>query len=261
MAKYHVNPTTGNPGVCKADPTKARARGCDFGQGESEHYDSADEARAAYEVASSGETFGGSVALTKKKPKDIRANKLTPINYDELEPDAKAAIADYQGWNFDRWNNALRRDLLDDETRRFQTQVAEVDRLIRDHKTDKPVVLYRSLKTNGGTARFIPPVGGILEDRAYMSFSQNADHQEFLEGNWYEEGAEEEDDTPCEYDLILEVETPEGSSALPLPSESRVELSEQEVLLPRDSQIKILERIEESDLEGNPRIRLRGVLI
>lgn len=42
MSKYHINPKTGNPGLCKAD-TK-----CPFGS-EEQHYASKDEARAAYE--------------------------------------------------------------------------------------------------------------------------------------------------------------------------------------------------------------------
>lgn len=44
MAKYHINPQTGDPGVCKAI-----AGGCPFG-GEEEHYTSKEAARAAYET-------------------------------------------------------------------------------------------------------------------------------------------------------------------------------------------------------------------
>lgn len=44
MAKYHISPTTGNPGVCRA------AHACPFG-GADEHYDSATEAREAFENA------------------------------------------------------------------------------------------------------------------------------------------------------------------------------------------------------------------
>lgn len=42
MAKYHINPETGNPGVCRA------TKQCRFGSA-NEHYGSKDEARAAYE--------------------------------------------------------------------------------------------------------------------------------------------------------------------------------------------------------------------
>jgi hypothetical protein len=45
MPRYHINPETGNPGVCHAK-TK-----CPFGDIQSEHFDSKDEARSAYEKA------------------------------------------------------------------------------------------------------------------------------------------------------------------------------------------------------------------
>jgi septal ring factor EnvC (AmiA/AmiB activator) len=41
--KYHINPETGNPGVCKAKHK------CKFGDMESDHYSSKEEARDAYE--------------------------------------------------------------------------------------------------------------------------------------------------------------------------------------------------------------------
>ena len=47
MARYHINPETGEPGVCKA--TKG---GCPFG-GESDHYDSPTAAREAFEAGQS----------------------------------------------------------------------------------------------------------------------------------------------------------------------------------------------------------------
>lgn len=43
MAKYHINPETGNPGVCKATIS------CRFGDAD-KHFDSKDDARKAYEV-------------------------------------------------------------------------------------------------------------------------------------------------------------------------------------------------------------------
>jgi hypothetical protein len=43
MSKYHVSPATGNPGPCKA------IKACPFG-GASDHYDSPEEARDAYEA-------------------------------------------------------------------------------------------------------------------------------------------------------------------------------------------------------------------
>jgi len=46
MSTYHINPKTGNPGICHAE--KGR---CPFGSSE-EHYESKSEARAAYEAKS-----------------------------------------------------------------------------------------------------------------------------------------------------------------------------------------------------------------
>ena len=44
MAKYHINPKTGNPGVCRA------VNSCPFGDLNSDHYPSAEAARSAYET-------------------------------------------------------------------------------------------------------------------------------------------------------------------------------------------------------------------
>lgn len=49
MSKWHVNPQTGNPGRCKADPSNPRGRGCDFQLAESEHFNSALSAARHYE--------------------------------------------------------------------------------------------------------------------------------------------------------------------------------------------------------------------
>jgi hypothetical protein len=43
MAKYHINPKTGNPGVCHAK------KSCPFGDLQSDHYNSKEDARNAYE--------------------------------------------------------------------------------------------------------------------------------------------------------------------------------------------------------------------
>lgn len=48
MAKFHINPSTGNPGPCKA------ARACPFG-GADRHFDSAQEARTAFELEMGGD--------------------------------------------------------------------------------------------------------------------------------------------------------------------------------------------------------------
>ena len=48
MAKHHFNPATGETGICRADPTNPRSRGCKFKMGEDEHYPTAKDAAAAW---------------------------------------------------------------------------------------------------------------------------------------------------------------------------------------------------------------------
>lgn len=49
MAKYHIN-DQGNPGLCRADPSKPNSRGCRFNADESEHYATKEEAAQAFEA-------------------------------------------------------------------------------------------------------------------------------------------------------------------------------------------------------------------
>jgi len=48
MARYHYNPETGKVGLCRADPSKPRSRGCKFALAESEHFATVAEASLAY---------------------------------------------------------------------------------------------------------------------------------------------------------------------------------------------------------------------
>jgi len=69
MTKYHINPKTGNPGACSAAPGA-----CPFG-GEANHYESASDARKAFESANTT-----APALAKKPGVRLenRAAKHTP---------------------------------------------------------------------------------------------------------------------------------------------------------------------------------------
>lgn len=60
---YHINPKTGNPGVCRAK------RSCPFGDLETEHYDSKEAAAAAYEKAMSGSQLTSS--KREGEPSDV----------------------------------------------------------------------------------------------------------------------------------------------------------------------------------------------
>lgn len=64
MTRYHINPRTGNPGICHA---KIK---CRFGDMETGHFSSKDEARDAYEKSQSG-YFGNSENLNKSDDVEI----------------------------------------------------------------------------------------------------------------------------------------------------------------------------------------------
>lgn len=93
MAKYHINPNTGNPGVCRADPSKPNARGCDFDLGESDHYGSAEEARTAFEASMADEATPAAAKPVDKRTLRLRAKAafptehsfatVTPFSYEE----------------------------------------------------------------------------------------------------------------------------------------------------------------------------------
>lgn len=57
MVRYHLNPETGNPGICRADPSKPNSKGCRFKRSEDEHYATMEEAQAAYESSQSKRLF------------------------------------------------------------------------------------------------------------------------------------------------------------------------------------------------------------
>ena len=90
---YHINPETGNPGLCKA------TKSCPFGDIDKDHYASQDEARKAYE--SQQQTISMPVA----KAKVYRNGALTPAVYkgevlayaekaDALKPEGRAGRLD-----------------------------------------------------------------------------------------------------------------------------------------------------------------------
>lgn len=53
MTRFHINPETGVPGRCKATIS------CRFGDINTDHYGSADKARAAYETSQASNTLAG----------------------------------------------------------------------------------------------------------------------------------------------------------------------------------------------------------
>jgi hypothetical protein len=66
---YHINPQTGNPGVCKADPTNPQSTGCKYNKSAEEHYATKEDARGSYEHKQIKEIYGP--ALQKAKAQTI----------------------------------------------------------------------------------------------------------------------------------------------------------------------------------------------
>jgi hypothetical protein len=85
MAKYHINPTTGNPALCKAKHQ------CRFGDIETDHFESFDEARAAYE-----KTIEGTEAWLENHRKED-----SYIDDPDIDPDWSDAGPGSGGENYD----------------------------------------------------------------------------------------------------------------------------------------------------------------
>ncbi len=107
MARYHINPHTGNPGVCRAK------NNCPYGNLETEHFDSQEAARAAYESGQLDSAFATLRKTTAQVVDEVLANatslggnlqkKLSHIEKN-LEAEARRVVelnpdADYT--NFD----------------------------------------------------------------------------------------------------------------------------------------------------------------
>lgn len=99
---YHVNPTTGNVGICRAGSgtgNRASGGGCPFGN-TSEHHDTPEGARNAYEASMRGATL----QVLKKSPKTQQednsiskppANKsLAKFKFDKAEFRYQNAVSD-----------------------------------------------------------------------------------------------------------------------------------------------------------------------
>ena len=69
---FHINPATGEPGKCSAV-----VKSCPFG-GESEHYESKDAARKAYETSMAGASFTKTSRTVMGVPVPERFYHLTP---------------------------------------------------------------------------------------------------------------------------------------------------------------------------------------
>jgi hypothetical protein len=75
MARYHLNPQTGDPGICRAK------KNCPFGDMKSEHYDSKRSARAAYESQ-----------MAFKEEKRVQRANSRKLNWNSLTADQKLTV-------------------------------------------------------------------------------------------------------------------------------------------------------------------------
>ena len=91
--RYHVNPKTGNPGVCHAQAGK-----CPFG-GDENHYPSENEARAAYEQKMAHMVVK---AVSKKSAKDVEHAISTAVALLAIE-----RPSDLNEWKGDQVSNPV----------------------------------------------------------------------------------------------------------------------------------------------------------
>lgn len=111
MARYHINPLTGNPAICSA---KIK---CRFGGMEHDHYDSKEEAREAYERSAE---ISSLAVLDSVKKLSYGAKLLRAIDRAQAEIEASSLLKnknrnadDYTAW----YGKIRRRDYLQDKLR------------------------------------------------------------------------------------------------------------------------------------------------
>lgn len=80
MARYHVNPKTGNPGLCAAKQS------CPFGSLDSDHYDSSIEAREAYEKSQASSLLPPNRSQLVKAFNELRGQaSILSVEINDLE--------------------------------------------------------------------------------------------------------------------------------------------------------------------------------
>lgn len=90
MARYHINPRTGDPGACSARIS------CPFGNLESDHFDSKEDARAAYEEGRLDQAF-----VTLQRTLDEVTDPYEAVQSDDqLLAALDRAVAEDDGWAY-----------------------------------------------------------------------------------------------------------------------------------------------------------------
>jgi hypothetical protein len=104
MSRYHINPQTGNPGVCHAK------KSCPFGDLQSDHYDSKEEARKGYEQQQAESMTGASKKASTQGIKETSAPwdniEVTGQSFDEAMQEAQALAEGGKFAVVHRWLNA-----------------------------------------------------------------------------------------------------------------------------------------------------------
>lgn len=77
MARFHINPTTGDPGPCRA------RKSCPFGDMETEHYDSLEAAQAAFEASQAPKSLASHSKNIPLTPALLQRVEL--MSYEEME--------------------------------------------------------------------------------------------------------------------------------------------------------------------------------
>lgn len=93
MAVYHLTPT--GPDRCQADPSNPRARGCPYGNAGGPHFDSIEEAQAAYEVQMESQYGPGGFAAAARKRHESAYKAFTQMEKLERSHEAYAMAQRY----------------------------------------------------------------------------------------------------------------------------------------------------------------------
>lgn len=162
MAKFHINPATGNPGRCLA-----RSGNCPFG-GEDAHYSTKEEARLAYEQQMERNSPQTESKNSPTKLLEDRARRL--INYDPLLEAEKITGNDYRE---DRDTQILSMLLLQEASKDKRALLGELGDT-HDHMSfDEVLQIFRD-------QGFVP-----VQETSYTSYGDSQERQVVM---WSDEG-------------------------------------------------------------------------
>jgi len=131
MSKYHINPETGEPGLCSAS-----IRDCPLGGSEAEHYETKAEARRAYEEIQKTNSMTTSTKKSKnsslpQKDKEFIPADLGAVSYNKSS----------YGWTFFFYNDPATNlgetdldDFIEIEAKGYGSLVKEVDFFIKSNR-------------------------------------------------------------------------------------------------------------------------------